>query len=172
MTIYKCKFCGQPTDIDPADQEMPVDYCSHDVLEPEPDVVELCEDEDERDPCYDCQWSDCDGCSFAEPEQVIVKDDAVVVDTPPEPLEKKTYPNLASRASKALAEAAGAVRDLRGYVDEKVDPGLLTHVEHMTMMRLKGFQRHAQDFSFLLRAFALAHGEVMGMEDDSNGLGI
>lgn len=164
MTIYKCKFCGQPTDIDPADQEMPVDYCSHDVLEPEPDVVDdYGDDPDQKDPCYDCQWSDCDGCSFAEPEQVIVKE---------EPLEKKAYPGLARRASKALAEAAGAVRDLREYVDEKVDPDLLTHVEHLTMMRLKGFQRHAQDFSFLLRAFALAHGEVMGMEDDSNGLGI
>lgn len=177
MTTYTCKFCGQQTAIDPADQEAPADYCSHDasesysdVLEPEPDVVELecdptpdepCHDcEDERDPCYDCQWSDCDGCSFATPEQVIVKEPE------PEPLERKTYPSLARMTSKALMDAARAVEVLREYVDEKVDPDLLTHVEYLTMMRLKGFQRHAQDFSFLLRAFALV------MEDDSNGLGI
>lgn len=26
---HECKFCGRPTEVDPADQSAPVDYCDH-----------------------------------------------------------------------------------------------------------------------------------------------
>ena len=25
-----CKYCGQPTEVDPSDQSRPADYCTHD----------------------------------------------------------------------------------------------------------------------------------------------
>lgn len=27
--IHDCRYCGLPTDVDPSDQEAPIDYCHH-----------------------------------------------------------------------------------------------------------------------------------------------